>query len=64
MLIKPIPSLLNKLRNSEFADTVNWSRINEFLPYGGIRIEDNIIVHADGSLENLTRDAFKGLSKQ
>ena len=59
-----IPSLLNKLRNSEFADTVNWSRINEFLPYGGIRIEDNIIVHADGSLENLTRDAFKGLSKQ
>ena len=24
----------------------------------GIRIEDNIIVHQDGSLENLTRQAF------
>ena len=28
------------------------------IPYGGIRIEDNIILHADGRLENMTRDAF------
>jgi Xaa-Pro dipeptidase len=33
------------------------------VPYGGIRIEDNIIVHADGSLENLTRDAFAGMQQ-
>jgi Xaa-Pro dipeptidase len=30
------------------------------VPYGGIRIEDNIVVHADNSLENLTRAAFAG----
>lgn len=53
-----IPAYLDKLKAGEHAHLINWSRVDEFLPYGGIRIEDNIIVHADGSLENLTRDAF------
>jgi Xaa-Pro dipeptidase len=53
-----IPAYLEKLKAGEHAHLINWSRVDEFLPYGGIRIEDNIIVHADGSLENLTRDAF------
>jgi len=53
-----IPTYLEKLKAGEHAYLINWSRVDEFLPYGGIRIEDNIIVHADGSLENLTRDAF------
>ena len=53
-----IPAYLEKLKAGEHAYLINWSRVDEFLPYGGIRIEDNIIVHADGSLENLTRDAF------
>jgi len=55
-----IPALLNKLRQSEHATKINWTRVDEFIPFGGIRIEDNIVVHADGSLENLTRDAFRG----
>lgn len=54
-----IPALLDKLRQTEHASKINWARVDDFSPYGGIRIEDNIIVHADGSLENLTRTAFR-----
>ena len=57
-----IPALLEKLRQGEHGAKINWLRVEDFLPYGGIRIEDNIIVQADGSLENLTRDAFRDLS--
>ena len=57
-----IPALLDKLRQSDQAVNVNWSRVEDFLPYGGIRIEDNIVVHGDGSLENLTRDAFREIN--
>jgi Xaa-Pro dipeptidase len=32
-------------------------RSERYLPYGGIRIEDNIHVSGDGPV-NLTRDAF------
>lgn len=53
-----IPAYLEKLKAGEHANLINWSRVDEFVPYGGIRIEDNIVLHADGSLENLTRDAF------
>lgn len=53
-----IPAFLDRLKAGEHAGVINWSLIDEFLPYGGIRIEDNIIVHQDGSLENLTRQAF------
>ena len=57
-----IPALLERLRQGEQAKNINWSRVDDFLPYGGIRIEDNIIVHSDGSLENLTRDAFRSIN--
>lgn len=54
-----IPALLEKCRQSKHAAKLNWSRIEDFIPYGGIRIEDNVVVHEDGTLENLTRDAFR-----
>jgi len=57
-----IPALLEKLRQGEHGNSVNWSRVEDFIPFGGIRIEDNIVVHGDGSLENLTRDAFRDIS--
>jgi len=38
----------------------NWENINRIKPYGGIRIEDNILVKKDG-IENLTRPYFKEL---
>ena len=50
-----IASLLDGLR--ERKAPVNWQLVERLLPYGGIRIEDNVRVLADGC-ENLTRDAF------
>jgi Xaa-Pro dipeptidase len=57
-----IPAYLDKLKTGEYARLINWARVDEFLPYGGIRIEDNIIVHADNTLENLTREAFAAIN--
>lgn len=36
----------------------NWQRIGELRPYGGVRVEDSVLVTANGT-ENFTRDAFK-----
>jgi Xaa-Pro dipeptidase len=57
-----IPAFLEKLKASKYAHAINWSRVSDFVPYGGIRIEDNIVVHVDGTLENLTRDAFRRIN--
>ena len=57
-----IPAFLEKLKASKHAHSINWSRVSEFVPYGGIRIEDNIVVHVDSTLENLTRDAFRRIN--
>lgn len=51
-----IPSLLAKLKQRPEAKSIYWNKIGEFIDYGGIRIEDNIIVHQDHA-ENMTRDA-------
>ena len=50
-----IDSLLGDLAQTDNKQYINWNKVEEFKPYGGIRIEDNIIVHED-SLENMTRD--------
>ena len=50
-----IDSLLAELRSSEHGQYINWDRVEHFKPFGGIRIEDNIIVHRDRN-ENMTRD--------
>jgi Xaa-Pro dipeptidase len=52
-----IPSLLDKLRAQQ-PDSLDWKQIEQWIPYGGIRVEDNIILHADGRIENITRQAF------
>ena len=57
-----IPALLDKLRASDKADAINWQKIDQWIIYGGIRIEDNIILHQDGRLENVTRDAFSSIT--
>jgi Xaa-Pro dipeptidase len=52
-----IDMLLEQLRDSPAENHVLWDGVNWLRPFGGIRIEDNVRVLADGS-ENLTRDAF------
>jgi Xaa-Pro dipeptidase len=36
---------------------VDWERVAQFKPYGGIRIEDDVVC-TDGEPENLTREGF------
>ena len=52
-----IPVLLEKIRGES---DINWPEVNSLIPYGGIRIEDNVFVEDDG-VSNLTRTAFKQL---
>jgi Xaa-Pro dipeptidase len=52
-----IPMLLDELRAGPLAKRMNWTAIDAYLPCGGIRIEDNVLVRRDGVV-NLTRDAF------
>ncbi|SEL35348.1 Xaa-Pro dipeptidase Metallo peptidase. MEROPS family M24B [Colwellia chukchiensis] len=50
-----IDSLLAELKSSSHGQMVNWSAVDAMRPFGGIRIEDNIIVHQSHN-ENMTRD--------
>jgi Xaa-Pro dipeptidase len=52
-----IESLLKELRASDNAPHINWDKVDSFRKYGGIRIEDDVVV-TDSGHENLTRDAF------
>ena len=37
-----------------------WERVEALRPYGGVRIEDNVVATAQGAV-NLTREAFASL---
>ena len=52
-----IDQLLDQARADHRGAKINWARIEQFRPFGGIRIEDNLAITASGC-ENLTRDAF------
>ena len=52
-----IDTLLKDLKASDRAKHVNWSKVDEFRKFGGIRVEDDVIVTDDGHV-NLTREAF------
>ena len=54
-----IDSLLADLKETAHGKAVNWDKVAEFRKYGGIRIEDNVIVHKDRN-ENMTRDLKLG----
>ena len=52
-----IDMLLDEVKQAGNAASIDWSRVDAFRPYGGIRIEDE--VHCtEGEAENLTRPAF------
>ncbi|MFK8011191.1 MAG: Xaa-Pro dipeptidase [Marinicellaceae bacterium] len=50
-----IDMLLEQAKTNKLGKYINWTRINDFKPFGGIRIEDNIVVKNKNSI-NLTRD--------
>ena len=50
-----IESLLQPWREGKFSQYFNWDKIEALKPYGGIRIEDNVVIHAN-QVENMTRD--------
>lgn len=54
-----IDSLLADLKQSEHANMINWANVDAMRVFGGIRIEDNIIVHQSHN-ENMTRDCELG----
>jgi Xaa-Pro dipeptidase len=56
-----IDPLLAELKKSENAKYVDWSRVDAFHRYGGIRIEDDVFV-TDNGCENLTRPAFTNVA--
>jgi Xaa-Pro dipeptidase len=55
-----IDMLLEPLRQGAHASQVDWTRVDVFRPYGGIRIEDDVVC-TDGGPENLTRDGFDAI---
>ena len=56
-----IDALLEAARQGPLAAAIDWTRVAALRPFGGIRIEDNLLVTENGC-ENLTRDAFAALA--
>ena len=54
-----IPMLLDPLRSDDRAGAVDWEHVDALIPFGGIRIEDDVLVTADGR-EDLTRPHVPG----
>ena len=52
-----IDMLLENLRGSPAENHVLWDAVDWLRPFGGVRVEDDVRVTADGC-ENMTRDAF------
>jgi Xaa-Pro dipeptidase len=56
-----IDLLLDKARAGTAGRYIRWETVQRFKPFGGIRIEDDVLCTA-GAPENLTRDAFAALT--
>ncbi len=52
-----IEQLLDEARAKPIGKMIEWKRVEQLKPFGGIRIEDNVVARA-GASENLTRPAF------
>lgn len=57
-----IDSLLAAAHADARREWIDWAVVDELRPYGGIRIEDNVVA-TTGAPENMTRDAFARLAR-
>lgn len=55
-----IDMLLDEVRERGHEKAIDWDRVEAFKPYGGIRIEDDVVC-TDGEPLNLSREAFAAL---
>jgi len=55
-----VEPLLRQWRANGDVAAINWDKVEALSPYGGVRIEDNMLVTA-GEPRNLTREAFASL---
>jgi Xaa-Pro dipeptidase len=53
-----IDSLLEKLRSEPAGASVDWKLVAELSQLGGVRIEDDLVVGANGQNRNLTREVL------
>ena len=52
-----IDQLLNEAKQKRTGKMIEWQRVEQLKPFGGIRIEDNVVARP-GKSENLTRPGF------
>jgi len=52
-----IDQLLEQARSNGVGKHIDWKRVEQLKPFGGIRIEDDVVV-TDQAVRNLTREAF------
>ncbi len=52
-----IDMLLEEVKQAGHGGSIDWARVDFFRPYGGIRIEDEVLC-TDGEADNLTRPVF------
>ena len=53
-----IAPLLAKLRQGPHADAVDWKLVDAMSGFGGVRIEDDVVVSPEGPVRNLTREVL------
>jgi len=51
-----IESLLERARAGAHGRAINWRRVEALKPWGGVRIEDDVVAQAAGAPRNLTRE--------
>ena len=56
-----IDMLLEELKDKGLGPSVNWDRVAQFKPFGGIRIEDDVVC-TEGEPLNLTREQFAAIA--
>jgi Xaa-Pro dipeptidase len=55
-----MPRLLEELQAGPSAGAVNWPLVRQLQQFGGIRVEDDVVVTGQATARNLTREALPG----